>query len=170
MNRSVTRSSNRQMTKTATTDTRRRTRTRTKIGGDKRTRRPSRSAEMLSRWSRSARAHTPRSPSVVKAAHFTFFFFHFFIKSFHLLERIRRPPVHRANLPAAVWVCSGSAEDQQSYSAAEKYDGFSSLVFLVVFLLRTLNKNTKIRQGWVLMFYLISDTQNVWSVFKKWRS
>lgn len=37
-------------------------------------------------------------------------------------ERLRWPPGHSADLPAAVWVCSGSTEDQQSHSAAEKWD------------------------------------------------
>lgn len=37
-------------------------------------------------------------------------------------ERLRWPAVHSADVPAAVRVCGGSAEDQQGHGAAEKWD------------------------------------------------
>lgn len=106
-----------QMMKTVTTDTSRRTKTRTKIDGDKRTRRPSRSDGTPSR-SDEKRTLTYRC----YITGFFFFLFNAFSRFKPTSERLRWPPVHRADLPAAVWVCSGSAEDQQGHGAAEKWD------------------------------------------------
>lgn len=48
-------------------------------------------------------------------------------------ERLRWPAVHSADLPAAVWVCGGSAEDQQGHGATEKWDVW--FLFLHIILL-----------------------------------
>lgn len=92
-----------------------------------------------------------------------FFLFNAFSRFKPTSERLRWPPVHRADLPAAVWVCSGSAEDQQGHGAAEKWDEK---------ILPDYPVNTPTTEGWRNSFLLSSPQPLTTSTFstKKRRS